>query len=277
MSAAAAAYQARPRRRWIWVVVALVTAVALVVPVAFRIALKGDIRHQIVPLTLIQQPISGIQVDAPGQSVTVLRGRPGQVSVLSDVSWLLGRPAIRHAWHGRILRLSASCPAFNVFGDCQVGLVIRVPAGVQVQVAVGSGSAALAGLTGPVHVTASSGSISLTDISGPLWAAATSGTVIATSGLTSARVVAAVSSGRLALGFAQPPEALALKVGSGSAAVTVPPGGRYRISGERGSGTLQVGPGLGDSGAARFITAVLGSGHVAIGYLQLAPSAPLAS
>jgi hypothetical protein len=128
-----------------------------------------------------------------------------------------------------------------------------------------------------VHVTASSGSIRLTDVSGPLWATAASGTVTATSGLVSARVVADVSSGRLVLAFARPPEALALMVGSGSAAVTVPPGGRYRISGERGSGTLQVAPGLGDGGAARVITAVLGSGHIAIGYLQPPPSAPLAS
>jgi hypothetical protein len=266
MSSTVAAHPARPRRRWAWASLAVVTAVVLVVPVAFRIGLKGEIQHQVVPVTLFQRSVDEVQVDAPGQSVTVIRGRPGQVRVASTLSWLLGSPTVSQAWHGETLRVSASCPSVNLFEDCQVGLVIQVPADVTVRVAVGSGSAAVAGLTGPVHLTASSGSIHLTDISGPIWATATSGGIDATSGLTASNVTAAVGSGRLVLGFAKPPEALALDVGSGSARVTVPPGGRYRVSGERGSGSLQVGAGLADNSAASVIAATVGSGLLSIGY-----------
>ena len=268
MTAAAAASPARPRRRWIWASVAIVTAVVLVVPVAFRIGLKGEIRHEVVPVTVFQRSVDEVEVDAPGQSVTIVRGRPGQVRVVSSMSWLLGRPTFRHAWYGRTLQVTAGCATFNVFEDCQASLLIRVPANVTVRVAVGSGSAAVAGLTGPVHLTATSGSIRLTDVSGPVWAMATTGSIVATNGLTSRQVDAGVGSGSLALDFAAAPAAVALDVGSGSGRVTVPPGARYRISGERASGVLQIGSGLIDSRAARVITATVGSGHLAIDYLR---------
>ena len=272
---AAAGFPARPRRRWIWACVAAFTALVLVVPVGFRFALKGEIRHQIVPLTLIQRSVSQLWVEAPGQSVTVIRGRAGQVQVMSTLSWLLGSPTVSHAWHGETLRISASCPSVNLFEDCQVGLVIQVPADVTVRVAVGSGKATVAGLTGPVHLTASSGSIHLTDVSGPIWATATSGSIDATSGLTASHVSAAIGSGGIVLGFAESPQALALEVGSGSARVTVPPGARYRVSGERGSGSLEVGTGLADNSAANAIAATVGSGLLSIGYRPpTAPAAP---
>ncbi len=277
MSSTVAAHPARPRRRWTWASVAVVTAVVLVVPVAFRIGLKGEIQHQVVPVTLFQRSVGEVQVDAPGQSVTIVRGRPGQVRVVSSLSWLVGRPTIRHAWHGRTLQVSAGCPRFDIFEDCLASLLIRVPANVTVRVAVGSGSAAVAGLTGPVHLTASSGSIRLTDVSGPVWAMATTGTIVATNGLTSRQVDAGVRSGSLALDFAAAPAAVALDVGSGSGRVTVPPGTRYRISGQRASGgpasgVLQIGSGLTDSSAARVITATVGSGYLAIDYLR--PTSP---
>jgi hypothetical protein len=268
MSASAVAYPARPRRRWIWVIVAGLTAFVLVVPVALRFALKGEIQHQFVPLTLFQRSVSQLNVEAPGQSVTIIRGPAGQVRVMSSMSWLLGTPTFSHVWHGGALSISASCPSVNLFEDCEVGLVIEVPANVAVQVAVGSGGVAVAGLTGPVHVTAGSGIVHLTDVSGPVWATATSGSIVATSGLTAPRVSARVSSGQLALAFAESPTALTLDVGSGSARVRVPPGARYRLSGERGSGSLRVQPGLADNSAARVIAATVGSGRLTIGYLR---------
>jgi len=274
MSASAAADLARPRRQWIWAIVAIVTSFTVVMPVAFRIGLKGAINHQIAPLTVYHRSLGELQVDAPGQGVTVIRGRPGEVTVQSTMSWLLGEPTVHPVWHGTTLRIMASCPSFNAFEDCQVDLVIRVPANAAVRVAVGSGSAAVAGLSGPVHLSASSGSLHLTDVSGPVWATASSGLITAASGLTSPRVVAAVASGRLQLGFAKPPEALALKVGSGSAGITVPPGTHYRVVLERGPGVLRIATGLSDSTAARTITATVGSGYFVISYQRLGPPPP---
>lgn len=167
-------------------------------------------------------------------------------------------------------------PLTLVFGDCQVGLVIRAPAGVAVRVAVGSGSVAIAGMTGPVRAVASSGSIQLTALSGPIWATTASGS-IAASDLRSARVVAVVGSGQLTLGFAAPPEAMALSVGSGVAAVTVPRGSRYVLSSQRGSGLLTIAPGLGQGHAARAITVLVDTGRVRIGYPRTAPPGPAGS
>ena len=276
MSTSAAAYLGRPRRRWIWAFVAMVTAAVLILPVMFRMTLKAEIRHELLPLTLIRHPLSQIQVDAPGQSITIRNGAAGQVRVMSNVAWLLGKPTVSHAWSGRILKIQASCPSFNAFGDCQAGLVIRVPAGVAVRAAVGSGSVTVTGMAGPVRAIASSGSINLTDLSGPIWATTASGS-IAARGLTSARVVAATASGQLALAFAAPPEAVALSVDSGAAGVTMPPGSHYLVSGQRGPGSLTIAPGLNQAKADRIITVVVGSGQMHIGYSRSASSAAAGS
>jgi hypothetical protein len=93
--------------------------------------------------------------------------------------------------------------------------------------------------------------------------------------MTASHVTAAVGSGLLVLGFAKSPEVLALDVGAGRARVTVPPGAHYRVSGERGSGSLQVGTGLADNSAASVIAATVGSGLLSIGYQPpTAPAAP---
>ncbi|HEY3980583.1 MAG TPA: hypothetical protein VGM79_25120 [Streptosporangiaceae bacterium] len=255
----------RPRRRWIWLLVALLTALVFVPPFALRIALKIDIQHQTAPVLVASRPVTALQVDAPGGNISISPGTGRRVTMSSSAAWLVRRPVVTQAWDGDTLQVTAACPRLNPFEDCQESLDIRVPAGLAVRVSVGSGSVSALGLTGPLRLAATSGAFMLTDVRGPVWAAVTSGSVTA-QGEGSAAVRASAGSGALQLGFAAPPQLLALAVGSGSASVTVPPGTRYRVSVRAGAGAVDVQRGLGDSTSTQVITASVGTGFLAVRY-----------
>jgi hypothetical protein len=262
---AAAVPAPRPRRRWVWVIVAVLTALVAVPPFALRIWLKADIQHQTAPVAVAARPVTALQVDSPGGNVSISPGPGRFITMSSTAAWLARKPVVAQAWHGRTLQVSAACPRPNPFGDCAESLVVQVPAGITVQVDVGSGSFSAQGLTGPLHLAATTGAVMLTDVRGPVWASVTSGS-LTTQGLRSARLHASARSGSLALGFASPPQLLALTVGSGTASASVPPGTRYRISARIGAGRVYVQPGLGGGTSAQVISVGVGTGSVAITY-----------
>ena len=174
-----------------------------------------------------------MEVSAPGNAVAVTVGQPGQVSVSGELSWLFSRPVVRDAWRGTTLSITVRCPAPDLFEDCAAGLTVHVPATVAVAVSVGSGSAALTGLSGPVRAAATSGSLALGYVSGPVLASVTSGSIRALTGLTSRQLTAEVTLGLpLTLGFDRAPALLTLVIGSGSGKISLPPATRYRITAE---------------------------------------------
>jgi hypothetical protein len=254
----------RPRRRWIWVAVAVATTAVIVLPVRQFLLRPGIDQHQVSPVTVYRQRITALQVTAPGGAVTISAGGPGQVTLSSTLRWVLRRPAIRSAWHGQVLRVTATCPQLDP--GCQTSLVLHVPAGVEVRADVGAGSIAAAGLTGPLHLAATSGTVTLAYVSGPVWASATSGAVSGYTGLNSRQVDAAVTSGSLELALSRAPQRLTISVGSGAGAVTVPPGTHYRMAARSGLGLLRVAAGLGNSHSAGVITAEVGMGTLGISY-----------
>ena len=156
----------RPRRRWIWVIVALLTALVFVPPFALRIGLKIDIQHQSAPVPVAARPVTALQVDAPAGSVIISPGTGRRVTMSATAAWLVRRPVVTQAWDGSTLRVTAACPRLNPFEDCQEGLVIHVPAGLTVRVSVGSGSVSAVGLTGPLHLTGDVGRRSCSPTSG---------------------------------------------------------------------------------------------------------------
>jgi hypothetical protein len=261
----AAAPRPRPRRRWIWAIVALLTTLVLVPPFALRIGLKIDIQHQTAPVPVAARPVTALQVDAPGGSVSISAGPGAHVTMSSTAAWLVRKPVVTQAWHGDTLKVTAACPRLNPFEDCQEGLTIRVPSDVAVRVSVGSGSVAALGLTGPLHLTATSGAFTLTDVRGPVWAAVTSGSLTA-EGEGSSAVHATAGSGSLQLDFDTPPQLVALALGSGSAGVIVPPGTRYRVSVRAGPGAVNIQRGLRDSTSPQVIRASVGTGSLAVQY-----------
>jgi hypothetical protein len=254
----------RPRRRWIWILVALATSAVLVTPVAVRVGLKADLRHEQIRFRdYSASQVTAIEVSAPGASVTVRR-TAGRVTLASSESWLLTRPFVRPVRHGKTLTVSVGCPQLNPFEDCGVGLTIGVPASTQVQADVGAGSLAVSGLSGPLRLSATAGSIRLTGDSGPVQMQATAGSISAF-GLTSPRVSAAARAGSLMLQFASAPQSLALAVGSGSGRVALPNGSSYRII-KHGPGVLHVASGLAAPGSGRLLSARLGGGMITLAY-----------
>jgi hypothetical protein len=256
----------RPRRQWIWAIVAMVTAAVLISPLALLVRLKAGPHHEYGPVTVYHRAVTAVRVSAPGDAVAVTAGRPGQITVASTMAWLFAKPVIRARWHGTTLSVSVRCPAAGPFGDCSAGLTVHVPAAAEVQAAVGTGSATVTGLAGPVRVTATSGSLVLAYLSGPLWATATSGSITGMTGLNSTKLTADVGSGSLALGLDSAPRSLSLAVGSGSGHVTVPLGAHYRVDTGPGN-AVRLSPGMSSPDAASLIAAEAGSGTLSIEYL----------
>jgi hypothetical protein len=256
---------ARPRRRWIWAIVAVATATALISPLALLAGLKPAPHHEYSPVAVYHRAVTAIRVSAPGDAVAITAGQPGEVTVASTMAWLITKPAVRERWRGTTLTVSVHCPAPDLFDACSASLIVHVPAAAEVRAAVGTGSATVTGLAGPVRVTAASGSLVLAYLNGPLWATATSGSITGMTGLNSAELTADVGSGSLALGLDTAPRSLSLTVGSGSGHVTVPLGTRYRIDTGPGN-TVHVQPRMSSPGAASLIAADAGSGTLTIGY-----------
>jgi hypothetical protein len=254
-----------PRRRWIWITVALVTAVVLVSPVALRLWLRAAHHNLSLPTRIYQQQLTQLSVVAPAGGVTIVPSRRAGVTVAGDLSWVFGQPVVNQAVRGKTLQVTGSCPKPNAFEDCQVGLTIRVPVNLAVEVSAGSGSVTIRGLSGPLHLAVTSGSITITRVSGPVWLTSGSGSV---SGyrVASPELNAVIGSGSLQLGLAGPPRTLNLALGSGAANITVPPGTHMRAVTNAGAGLLNIAPGIADSAAADTMTATIGRGVLAVGY-----------
>jgi hypothetical protein len=257
----------RPRRRWIWVLVALATAGAFASGFRLQLVPGGGSHHELDKPVAYRRAISDLHVQANGGAAVAIRaGRPGQVTVTSSLSWAVRKPMVSETWRGGSFWLGATCPKLAAFGDCQASIVISVPAGTAVHAQVGAGTATVAGLTGPVHLSATSGLLVASDVSGPVWATVTSGSVIARTGLTSSRFSAAASTGQVTLAFITGPQRLTIGVGAGAAQITLPPGSRYRIVNSAGPGLVSLAPGLSDSESGRVIAVSVGDGQATIGY-----------
>lgn len=257
----------RPRRRWVWITVAVLTTAIIVLPVAFRFWLKAVHQNQPLPAAVYHDPVTSLRVVAPAGDVVLEPGGPAGVTVAGNLSWVFGKPSVtvHQTIEHQTMQISAGCPQPNLFEDCSVRLVIHVPAGMAVNVASGTGSIRVRGLSGPLHLAVTSGSIALTDVTGPVWASAGSGSVTG-SGIAPGTLQSVIGSGSLRLQLSAPPRNTMIAIGSGSAVITVPAGTRLRVLGDAGSGVLQVAPGLADGSAPATLTATIGTGKVAIGY-----------
>jgi hypothetical protein len=255
----------RPRRRWVWVMVALATAAPFASGFRLQLVPKGGSHHEVAPPVAYRRNISDLHVQANGSTAVAIRvGPPGQVTVTSSLSWLFRKPTVSETWHGGSFWLATTCPRAP-FGDCQASIVMSVPAGTAVQAQAGAGAVTVTGLTGPLHLSGTSGLLIARDVSGPVWATVTSGSVDAT-GLTSNHLSASASTGQLMLTFATSPQDLTIAVGAGIAGIAVPRESRYRIVRSGRPGAVYTAPGLSDAESGQLITVTVGSGEATIGY-----------
>jgi hypothetical protein len=258
---------APPRRRWIWILVAMLTATVIVIPVAFRLWLKAVHQNQPLPTAVYKDSVTSLRVVAPAGDVTLEPGSPAQVTVGGEMSWVFGKPSVgvHQTVVGHTMRITAGCPRPNLFQDCAVRLVIHVPVAMAVNVATGPGSIRVHGLAGPLHLAVSSGSIAMTDVSGPVWASAGSGSVTG-AGLRPPTLETVVGAGSLRLGLSAPPRDMMVAIGSGSAVIIVPDGIRMRVLGDAGSGILRLPPGLADASATATLNPTIGTGQIEVSY-----------
>jgi hypothetical protein len=255
----------QPRRRWIWITVALVTALVIAAPVGLRLWLKAAHHDLTLPARVYRQQLTQLTVVAPAGGVTIVPSSQAGVTVTGGLSWVFAQPSVTQAVRGRTLQVTGSCPGPNSFEDCQVALTIRVPADLAVDISAGSGSIAVRGLTGPLHLAVTSGSITMTQVSGAVWASAGSGSIYG-GRVSSPALDAVIGSGSLQFGLSATPKTLSLAIGSGSAHITVPPGTHMRTVTSASAGLLHIAPGFADSGAAGTLTANIGSGVLTVGY-----------
>jgi hypothetical protein len=256
----------RPRRRGIWITVAVLTALVVLVPAGVQVwGRLIDQSH--TDAVSYQHPIRALEIDSPNGDVRVGAGPAGQVNVRRTLSWALSRPTVRQTWDGDTLRISVACHRKELYSslECGVALDLRVPADVAVRASVRSGQIDVRAITGGLHLEATSGQVYMADVSGDIWARARSGTVTGAA-LTATTVRTEVNSGRIRLGFTGPPEHVTATTGSGGVSIGVPPGVRYRVDGRTGSGSRHVDPTLVDAASSRAITMTTGSGSATLGY-----------
>ncbi|MFI0350605.1 hypothetical protein [Actinomadura sp. 9N407] len=267
-----------PRRRGVWVALAIGTAVVVVLPAALWVWGMA-IRRTATATDTYRRPITDVEIDGGGARVTVGPGtaRPGtaqetraaqETRVVSRLTWALSKPKVEKIWAGELLLIRFSCDGGRwVYRDleCGANIDVQVPPEVRVRVQTGSGHVSVRGITGDLRLEAGSGAVDLADVRGRIWARSSSGQISGT-GLTSPLVEADVGSGRLEFGFASPPQRVKVSAGSGSVRVTVPRGSYYRVGIEAGWGAVRVDPALNDRSSPRDIVAKTGSGQVSIGY-----------
>lgn len=260
----------RRRHRGAWLVVAVISALFIVSPMAVETwAYFGG--HRPGPTESVERPPGGqvqrLQVDAGSASVTVRPGPAGQVRVKQTLTWSTTKPEVRKVWDGGVLKVQAECPGWwSLTGlDCSVKLELDVPPEIEIQIVGTSGSTAVSGTTGRLDLTSTSGSTTLTDVGGTLWARTGSGSISGT-GLTSRTADVGANSGALDIAFAAPPEKVTAKVGSGAVTIGVPPGSHYQVVGGSGSGSREYAPGLERSSSPWIIDATAGSGSVSVDY-----------
>jgi len=260
----------RPRRRGIWIAVAVLSSLVIIVPLLAATAAWAFRHEQDTPVSY-RRPITALRVQAPGAEVTVSAGRAGVVRITRYLTWRLGPPPrVRTAWAGRTLTVTAAGCSRTFLISCNVQLAIEVPPGVALRARTGGGVLTATALSGPLHVQAPSGVINLNWVSGPVWARAGNG-VISSYGLTSPQVDTAVGGGSLNLQFAQPPRWVKAAATSGVVSVSVPRGTRYRITGGAADGVWNVQPALVSATSPRLITAGTVSGSVNVGYSASLP------
>ncbi|GAA3926382.1 hypothetical protein GCM10023085_04710 [Actinomadura viridis] len=264
---AAGAPDARPRRRGIWVMLAIATALAVLLPAGFRVW-GAAVRRTVTESAEFRRPVTEVEIDAGSARVTLGPGQAGRVRIVKTLTWTLSEPRVEQIWAGELLLVRVSCEGPRRWyhgGECDADIDLRIPPLIRVRATAGSGEVRVRGIGGDLRLETGSGRVHLADVRGRVWARARSGLITGT-GLTSYTLEATVESGRLAFDFERPPRHVKLSAGSGAGRVTVPRGSYYRVELETGSGAVRVDPALNDRSSLRGIVGKVGSGALSIGY-----------
>ncbi|MFC4052289.1 DUF4097 domain-containing protein [Actinomadura syzygii] len=256
----------RPRRRGVWIFLAVVTALVVIAPAGLY-AFGRAVRQTAESVTPYHVAIKELRLDMDDAEVSVGPGAEGEARVYQRLTWGLHKPAVTESLVEDVLFITFRCSRVGpVIGrECGADVDVRVPPGVRVSAVTGSGRVVVRGLAGDLDLRTGSGELQVADVRGRLRLQARSGEISAT-GLASPKVVAEASSGSLDLRFAEPPDLVTAIVHSGSAKVLVPPGSQYQVLGWTGSGSAHLNPAVVDDASPRRISVQNNSGSSYIDY-----------
>jgi putative adhesin len=256
----------------------LFSAIAAVQVAGWTVGAVEHSNHQVIP-----GPVSKLSVDAgAGGDITVVRELSDLplVTIDSTVKGSIHAPVLRAVKDGATVRINGNCPYIS-FGPCHARIVIRVPAGTEVDVRSGSGDVTAIGLSGTVDLETGSGDVNATGLTGDSDLHTSSGDVnvrrlrgntnlrtgsgdIHAEDVSTHDLVADTASGDVELDFALAPQLVDASTASGDVDVTVPDG-TYRVEDDPGSGKTHRNV-KSDPAATRIIRAQTSSGDITIGY-----------
>ncbi|QXJ20812.1 hypothetical protein AGRA3207_001590 [Actinomadura graeca] len=246
----------RPRRRGVWVFLAIVTAFAVVAPAALW-AVERAVRRTSTSMTPYRHAIKDVRLDMGDARVSVGPGPEGEARVFKRLTWALRKPAVGESLIDDVLYVTFRCddPSALTAGlECGGDIDVQVPPGVRVSAVSSSGEINVRGLTGDLDLRTGAGEIGVAGARGRLRLQAGAGTLRGT-GLAASKTLARVTSGELDLRYAEPPGYVEATAGAGSVKVIVPPGSRYRVPGWSGSGSSHLNPAIVDDASPNVIAA----------------------
>jgi hypothetical protein len=272
------------RQRGTWLLIGgalavLFSAIAAVQVAGWTVGAVERTNHQVIP-----GPVSKLTVEGgTGGDITVMRelsDRP-VVTVDSTVKGSIHAPVLRAVKDGATVRINGNCPYIS-FGPCDARIVIRVPAGTEVDVHTGSGDVTANGLAGPIKLETGSGDVNAVGLSGPADLHTSSGDVnvralrgnarlrtssgdVNAEDLDVRNLRADTAAGDVELDFSVAPELVDASTASGDVDVGVPEHGIYRVEADPGTGDPHINVKT-DPAATRIIRAQTASGDVTVGY-----------
>lgn len=255
----------RPRRRAVWIALAIATALVVVAPVGLR-TFGRAVQRTSTSMTPYRHAIREVRLDVGSAEVSVGPGSDGEARVYKDLRWGPRKPELSESLVDDVLFVTFRCPGPDWPGaGCGAEIDVQVPAGTRVSAVSASGSIDVRGVTGDLDLRTGSGEIDVAGARGRLRLLARSGT-ISGRGLAASKTQADVSSGTLELRYAEPPDSVDASAGSGTVKIIVPPGSRYRVAGWTGAGNAHLNPAVYDDRSARRISLRSGSGETYVDY-----------
>ncbi|WP_067458655.1 hypothetical protein [Actinomadura macra] len=257
----------RPRRRGVWVFLAIATAFVAVAPAGLWV-LGRAIRQTSTSVTPYRYAIKDVRLDMGDAQVSVGPGPEGEARVFKDLKWALHKPTVSESLVDDVLYVTFRCddsPSLYTGLECGGDIDVQVPPGARVSAVSGSGEISVRGLTGDLDLRTGTGEITVADTRGRLRLQAGSGTLKG-SGLAAPKTLARVDSGELDLRYAEPPAYVEATAGGGTVKLIVPPGSHYRVPGWSGAGSSHLNPALVDDRSANLIVAHSREGATYVDY-----------
>jgi hypothetical protein len=209
-------------------------------------------RHWSVPAASLR----AVTVTTTSGQVTITGGASGPAVITATPRFQGNAPVITSQITAGMLTVTASCPQEP---DCQVSLILHVPAGMQVHARSDQGNVRLTGLTGGAMATTDQGNVTVTHLSGPVIATTDQGDIDLTTvggtvtartdqgkisgvGLTATRATLISQQGDVDAVFSVAPRLVAASTQEGSVYLRLPSTVTYHViaSSQLGSRSVSV-------------------------------------